>query len=253
MTELERTLRELAEELQFPPTPNLAAAVEQRLLAERPVRALRKRRVAVALAVALMLPAAAVAAVPSIRYAVLELLGIRGVQIVRTPSLPALPPAGKLNLGRPITLTRAERLVRFRVLTPHIAELGAPNEADYRPFPTGGALSLVYRARADIPRSPFTKRGLLLTEFLGTDAPLFARKFVTAGTSIEPVSVNGQAGVWLAGRPHEFAYLDEHGQTQTESLRLAGNTLLWERGRLTLQLEGAISKTAALRIAGSVR
>jgi hypothetical protein len=117
----------------------------------------------------------------------------------------------------------------------------------------GGALSLVYRARAGISRSPFTQRGLLLTEFLGADAPVFARKFLGAGTSIESVNVDGQAGVWLAGRPHEFAYLDEHGQIQMESLRLAANTLLWERGRVTLRLEGAISKSAALRIANSVR
>jgi hypothetical protein len=253
VTELERTLRELAQELDYPQTPSLAAAVEQRLRAEHPARPLRKRRLAVALAVAFVLPTAAFAAVPSIRDAVLELFGSRGVQIVRTPSLLPLPPAAKLELGRPITLTRAQSLLGFRVLSPHIGELGAPDEAYYRPFPAGGALSLVYRARAGIPRSPFTTRGLLLTEFRGTDAPVFARKFVGAGTSIEPVSVNGQAGVWLAGRPHEFAYLDEHGQTQTESLRLAGNTLLWVRGRLTLRLEGANSKATALGIARSVR
>jgi hypothetical protein len=138
-------------------------------------------------------------------------------------------------------------------LFPHVAELGAPDEVYYRRSPAGGALSFVYRARAGIPRSSITHRGLVLTEFLGTDAPLFARKFVGPGTSIESVTVTGQAGVWLAGRPHEFAYVDEHGQTQVESLRLAGNTMLWERDSLTLRLEGAISKRAALRIASSVR
>jgi hypothetical protein len=231
----------------------LAAAVEQRLRAERPGRPLRKRRLAVALAVALIVPVAAFATVPSLRHAVLDVLGARGVQIVRTTSLPPLPPGGRLELGEPTSLTRAGGLVRFRVLAPHIGELGAADEAYYRPLPAGGALSLVYRPRADLPRSPFTKRGLLLTEFLGSDAPLFARKFAGAGTSVEPVSVNGRAGVWLAGRPHEFAYVDERGQTEMETIRLAGNTLVWERGRLTLRLEGAISKGAALRIARSVR
>ncbi len=253
VTELERVLHELARELAYPPTPSVAAAVEQQVRAERPIRPLWKRRLAVALAVALLLPPAAVAAIPSIRHAVLELLGIRGVQIVRTPRIRPLPRAGQLDLGRPITLTRAAGMLRFRAVAPHIAEIGAPDEAYYRPLPAGGALSLVYRARPGTPRSPYTHRGLLLTEFLGTDAPLFARKFVGPGTSVEPVRVNGQAGVWLSGRPHEFGYLDQHGQARTETLRLAGNTLLWERGRVTVRLEGAISRTAALRIARSVR
>jgi hypothetical protein len=253
VTELQRTLSKLARGLEYPPTPAVAAAVEHRLRAERPARPIRKRRVAIALVVALVLPTAPVAAVPSIRHAFLELLGIRDVQIVRTSSLPPLPSAGKLELGQPSTLERAARLASFKLLVPHIAELGTPDELYYRRSPVGGELSFVYRARAGIPRSSFTHRGLVLSEFLGTDAPVFARKFAGPGTSVESVTVAGQAGVWLAGAPHEFGYIDAHGQTQVESLRLAGNTLLWPRGRVTLRLEGAISKRAALRIASSVR
>lgn len=92
----------------------------------------------------------------------------------------------------------------------------------------------------------------MLTQFRGTDASRFAGKFVGAGTSFETLRVHGEHGARLAGRPHQFGYLDARGHIRTESLRLAGNTLLWQRGPLTLRLEGAISKAAALRIAHTV-
>jgi hypothetical protein len=40
---------------------------------------------------------------------------------------------------------------------------------------------------------------------------------------------------------------------RNEELRLAGNTLLWVQGDLTLRLEIAGSREDALRIAGSMR
>ncbi|MBA2637949.1 MAG: hypothetical protein H0U79_06990 [Solirubrobacterales bacterium] len=210
------------------------------------------RRFVVAAAVILLLPAAAVAAVPSARDAVLEALGIQGVKILRTPEVVPLSPGRRLDLGQRLPTASAASRVTFQVVAPDTGVLGAPEEVYYRPSPPGGALSFVYRVRAGIPRSPLTRRGLVLTQFQGTDASLFAAKFVGAGTSVETVRVLGERGVWLAGRPHQFGYVDVRGRTRTEKLRLAGNTLLWQRGRLTLRLEGAISKVAALRIAGTV-
>jgi hypothetical protein len=252
MSDLDRVLRELAGDLEHPPTPGLADAVARRLRAERPRRAIRTRRLVIALAVALLVPAAAVAAVRPVRDAVLELLGIKGVQIVRTSTLPPIHPGRPQGLGRRVALVQALSLVDFPAVTPHVAQLGAPDEVYYRALPAGGAISLVYRARAGSSRSAFTQDRLLLTEFRGAQAPLFVRKFVGPGTSVRRVRVHGGAGVWLYGRPHEFAYVDAHGETQVETLQLAGNTLLWERGPLTLRLEGAVSPAAALRIARSL-
>ena len=93
----------------------------------------------------------------------------------------------------------------------------------------------------------------MLTQFRGGDANAYAGKLAGMGTTVEPVVVDGRRGAWLAGEPHQFFYTDAGGQVRTETLRLAGNTLLWQRGPLTLRLEGVVSKAAALRIARSVR
>ena len=58
--------------------------------------------------------------------------------------------------------------------------------------------------------------------------------------------------LWIEGEPHLFFYRDRDGQVRDESVRLAGNVLLWERGELTLRLEGAIARDEAIRIAASV-
>jgi hypothetical protein len=252
MTELERELRELGREFEYPPTPDLADAVGARLRAQRPRRALRTRRIAIAAALALLLPAGAAAAVPDFRDALLETLGIKGVKIERSPTPLPRTPAGELDLGRRIEGSRAAALVDFDPAVPALRELGEP-DAYHRSSPPGGALSFVYRAGAGGARSAITHDRLVLTEFRGDDSFLFARKVTGPGTTVRSIRVDGERGVWLAGEPHSFVYRDARGQFVTETLRLAGDTLLWQRGPLTLRLEGASSLAAALRVARSVR
>jgi hypothetical protein len=197
----------------------------------------------------LLTPAGAIAAVPEVRETVRNVLGIKGVSIERAPSPLAVSPEGQLALGKRIAPAVAERRVAFGVVTLAPRALGAPDETYYRPFPPGGALSLVYRSKASA-RSDRPIRGrLVLTEFLGATVRV-VRKFVAPGTSVEVVSVAGERGVWFSGRPHYFGYLDAHGRLR--GIRLVGNTLLWQRGPLTLRLEGASSRTSALRLAVGV-
>jgi len=72
-------------------------------------------------------------------------------------------------------------------------------------------------------------------------------------TRIERLRVNGGPGFWISGRPHSHAYVDARGVVREDTLRLAGDTLLWQRGAVTMRLEGAGSKAEALKIARSVR
>jgi hypothetical protein len=71
---------------------------------------------------------------------------------------------------------------------------------------------------------------------------------------VETVTVTGGApGIFLSGGPHVVFYRDPGGEIRDETLRLAGNTLLWERGELLLRLESALRLEDALRVARSAQ
>jgi hypothetical protein len=119
--------------------------------------------------------------------------------------------------------------------------------------PPGGRVAFAYRPRRGLPRAPGTQAGLLVTEFRGRQTTTLIQKTLGPGTTAEPVSVDGDRGLWISGRPHEFAYEDSQGVVHAETLRLAGNTLLWRHGDVLLRLEANLSKAAALRIARGLR
>jgi hypothetical protein len=58
---------------------------------------------------------------------------------------------------------------------------------------------------------------------------------------------------YLAGQPHQFFFRDPAGNLQPETLRLAGNTLLWEDAGVTYRLEAEVSLEEAVRIASTLR
>jgi hypothetical protein len=118
--------------------------------------------------------------------------------------------------------------------------------------PPGGRVDLVWRARPGLPASAFTDAGLLITEFKGEPTPEFIKKVAVAG-QVEFVEVGGEPAYWFSGEPHFFTYRDNTGTLREEQTRLAGNTLIWQRGELTLRLEGELSKEEAIRIATSMR
>jgi hypothetical protein len=270
LPDLERALADLAADLEFPPTPDLAAAVGARLdeaPAGAPARARRRgwpiglsgwRRLAVAGLVAVLLAAAVLVASPGTREAVARRLGLRGVGVeLGGPPPPTVTtrPGERLDLGlgQRVTLEEARRRVGFPVLVPGAAGFRQPaavyvNEA----VPVGGRVDLVYRARPGLPASPFTDVGLLVTEFRGQPTPDFIKKVARAGL-VEEVTVDGQPGYWFSGEPHFFTYLDATGQVRDEQTRLAGNTLIWQRGDLTLRIEGEITRQEALALARSMR
>jgi hypothetical protein len=245
MPELELALADLGRQIEFPPTPDLAPRVRERL-AERPAgRDGLMRRRGLALAFALLAVAvAAVMAVPQTRAAILEFFHLRGVTIERVGELPTVPlqrDFNKLFLGEKVSLDEARERADFEVVVP--GALGDPDGVYFQVSPPGGMVSLVY-GTPEHPRA-------LLTEFRGTVDEVIFKK-VAVGTQIHPVSVNGEPGFFLSGKPHDFSYLDRHREFRQEIVRLAGNTLLWERGALTLRLEADIDQQEALKIARSV-
>src|SRR5512132_730033 len=271
--DLEGALADLAAALEFPPTPDLAGAVATRLAeapAAGPTRARGRgrpagfgrltgwRRLAVAGLVAALLAAAVLVASPGTREAVARRLGLRGVGVeLGGPPPPTVTtrPGERLDLGlgERVTLEEARRRVGFPVLVPGAAGFRQPAAVFVNEnVPPGGRVDLVYRARPGLPASPFTDAGLLVTEFRGQPSPLFLKKLAVAGM-VEEVTVGGEPGYWFSGEPHFFTYEDAGGNVREEQTRLAGNTLVWQRGDLTLRLEGEITRQEALAIAESMR
>ncbi|SRR6266545_1889810 len=265
--ELERALADLGAHLEQPPAPALAEAVMARI-AERPAAAVRRvrlprvrlprrgwRRLAVAALALLVLATGIVVATPSAREAVARRLGLLGVEIhlggpAPTATTAARGAAVSVGLGRRVTLEQARAAVGFPLLVPTAPGFERPDAVYLSDDVPGGRVDLVYGPRPGLPASPFTDAGLLITEFQAT--PLLG-KFVKSATQLEAVVVAGERGYWLGGEPHELVYQDRNGSLREESARLAGSTLVWNHGALTLRLEGQVSKQEALRLARSMR
>ncbi len=77
-------------------------------------------------------------------------------------------------------------------------------------------------------------------------------KQVGLGTSISAVDVEGHDGLWLDGDPHAIAHLDADGEVVHDTLRRAGDVLLWTSGDVTYRVEGLRSLEEALVVAASL-
>ena len=237
MSELETRLAELR--VEWPPEPDVAARVRTRLEAEpRP----RRFRPVWAVALAILVLGGGVAAVPSARSAVLRWLGIEGVRIQRVPEAPTpapTTPPPALDLGERTTLASGTLVPRA---------LGRPAAV----YADGDHVTLLYRPRRGLPESAQTGAGALLSQFPGRTHPQLIRKLAGPGTTIERVRVDGEPGYWLGGDVHSLIYEHPSGDIRESPMRLAGPTLVWRHGELTLRLEADVTKSRALAIARSV-
>ena len=271
--ELEAVLRDAGAHIDYPPTVDLVPAVRARLeqrvglwqLFSSPRYALVP-----ALVTLVILSVATVAFTPAGARAA-EVLGLRGILIFRTtetlpPATPrpspsstaSVPPGGVLSDAVKVaSVDAASAQVGFTVIVP--SALGTPDEVYVR---TGGPdpqAFLVYKPRPAssalpaIPQSAQTGVGVLITEVRGSFDAQFIGKFAGANTKVEQLTVNGVSGVWIEGAPHQLFYRRLNGEIVPDTLRLAGNVLLWNDGAILLRIEAEIPKDAALRIAASMR
>ena len=260
-------LREVGAALAYPGA-DVAAAVQVRLAEEPPSRrrslpwtSWRWRssrpwlwRVAVAGLAVVMATGAVLAASPGVRHAVADWLGLRGVDIrYRDPSQPPPPLGSTLSLGERVDVAQARRGLSFSPLLPPAGGLGTPDELYLSPFPKGGRLTVVYRARDGLPVAGPGGEGLLLTQFRGGVADVAIRKLLGGGVRMEQATVAGGPGYWFEGTPHQLFFADADGQFHEDRSRLAGNTLVWVQGDLTLRLESALSRDDSIRLAESLR
>jgi hypothetical protein len=222
MSELEPALRELAGDIAWPATPEVASRLE--------LEPRRPRRRAALVAIALVLAAGAVAlAVPQARSAILRFFHVGGVAVERVETLPhgAALPLGA-DLGRPVTQTEAARVLGEPFALPDVA----------------GARPALYERHGVVSALLPGQKPVLLSE-LGSAGLL--KKLTVGSTTVEIVVVApGVEGLWLSGGEHVF-----FGPRLPP--RLAGDVLLFERRGLTYRLEGrSLAKARALALAREI-
>ena len=256
----------------------------------RPAQLLGRRSLALAVLAALIAIVLVLAASPGARQALAGRIGLPGILIKHVPAAPGPPatataaptpvtpspsPAGagiataplptpvplaspvastlgaQLDLGEPTTLAAAQARAGFHVLVPQT--LGTPDEVYVAEPPPGGEVTLVYRSRPDLPSTRETGVGALLGQFRGTVQAGLFQKLLGPDSQVVATTVAGQPGYWITGSPHLFLYQDPNGVVRQESIRLAGNTLIWEQGGITFRLESALDEEGALKVAESVR
>lgn len=249
MTALERALARLGDQLAFPEAPDVSGRVLARIAAE-PAKPRRGRSALVIALAALALAVAAAMAVPQARTAILELFRLRGATVQRVESLPRVPPASEnaLDLGQPLPGARTDVKIP-EVLVP--AALGPPDATYTSDEPYGMRLTLVYEPGPDIPESPYSGVGILVSEWVGEGATRYVEKLAGAGTRIERLQVGRYPAIWLEGGPH-VVFFDNEGRVFDDQGRLAGNTLLVERNDVLVRIEGEISRERAVEIAESL-
>jgi hypothetical protein len=247
LTDLDVALDRLGRTIEWPETPELAAAVRARLAPRR--RILERPVVVVAVAVAAIAAAGVLAASESARSALLELLHIPGVEISYAEELPAVRfRLGEDTLGRRVSLTGAEELTPFELLVPTLDGLDEPDRVYYRESPPGDMVTLVYEVDGGNAR-------LLLSQWYGSTAPFFY-KVLTGDTPARRVGVGAVPGLWISGGLHvvaTFSYRSPDGEYRQESPALAGNVLLWEDLGVSYRLEADVPLREALKIARSLR
>jgi hypothetical protein len=255
--ELEATLGEIGGRLDYPDA-NVWPAVRERIARQRAAPwwsrfELRFATLAPAAATLAVLFVVALLLTPSVAAWAAETLGLPGAQIFRvraTPSPAVQPQPAPTFAGQRVgTLAAASAIAGFQVRAP--AELGDPDAIYVETAPV--RVTLVYRQVKGIPVSPLAGVSALVVEVRGRFDQTVIGKSAGPETHVESVPIAGSFGYWLTGQPHQVFYFDASGGFQQETLRLAGNTLLWEQSGVTYRLEADVSKEEAVRIASTTR
>ena len=230
MADLEQRLRALGSDVPWPPTPDVAAAVEARVArAPQPRRRRIRRPVLVAACAALLIPSAAMA-IPPVREEILDWLGVGGVEVRRSADPPPARFPDLADLGPRVRLAPG---------TPTVTALGAPDEVRSRERVT----TQIYGGR---PR-------ILLAVVRGELDSTLVRKTVRPGDPVREVRIRGARGVALPGSAHTVLYTAPGGDVQPVTPRLAGPTVVWSRAGTVYRLEADVPLARALALARSVR
>lgn len=270
MIDLERSLGELADRLEIPNGDWMVGDVVRRI-GEPPRRPAigRLPRLAGALVAVVVV---GLVVLPGPRHAVARWLGFDSVRIEPGVTVPptttgstttlASPtaPGGSvvepttvvvpdLGLGSSVSIEQAK--LATGLLDPTPALLGDPQSVHVVQPPATGQIVLVYSPSALVPQSTVIGAGALVSVMPAQIEQGFFQKTLGSTSTVRPVDVDDDVGYWIEGSPHQLLF-DFGDQIQQDTLRLATNTLLWQRGDYVYRIEADIDLETALRIAKSI-
>jgi hypothetical protein len=261
--DLERALSDLAPQVAFPPTPDLAGTIRAHIAAHpEPARSgwrwpalLQPRRVAIALLGLLVVFGAVLVFSPGLRTSIAKRLGVHGIEIIfveETPTPQATPVGATLLLGEPMTLTEAQSRIDYVIQIP--TALGAPDEVYLRQLTSGPMVSLLYRPRSDLPEARETGVGALLMQFPAESDTGDIAKRVSLGMGyVTEVDINGHPGYWVTGQTELVIDQDPSAGWQEIAGRPSADVLIWEQDGMTYRFEADVSMADAIRIAESLQ
>jgi hypothetical protein len=245
---LEHDLRTLAEA--FPETPALAQSV---LTAVGRASARRRRRRlagAFAFALVLLVPATALAVSPDLRQRVLDTFGLRSVRIERVAQLPSVAAdARRLELGTRVSLQRAQAALGARVRPP--GALGAPDAIFEDRLQRGVDVTFLYEPRTVAERLGPRER-VLVSTVRGTLDKQVLGKTLAQATRVKRLRIDGGPALLVTGAPHIVVLFRRGNALDATSTRLAGTTLLWQKGDLLVRVEGDLPESRLVAIARSL-
>ena len=238
---LDTALVDLADNLAFPPTPDLRRAVVTRL-SQTPRRswmpALWPRALVLGVGAALLVAGAVMAA----------LLVLPGLRLTFTPALPTGPVpvdplATRLALGERVSVDSVDGPVPL--------VLGEPDEA--YSSRSGEVISLVYASGDELPELAGSGIGLLVQQINGSlERDRIEKLIVEVGATVTVTDVDGASGFWIQGPPHLIRYRGPSGEERAELTRLAGDTLVWQSGHVLYRIESGLGLQETRRIAESI-
>ena len=270
MIDLERSLGELADRLEIPNGDWVVSDVVRRIgePSRRPAIG-RAPRLAGAL---IALVVVAIVALPGPRHAVARWLGFDSVRIepgVTVPStssastptsgassvptgsvvVPTTLPVPDLGLGPSLSIEKAKSTTGLPDPTPSL--LGDPQSIHVVQPPATGQIVLVYSPSALVPESAVIGAGALVSVMPAHIDEGFFQKTLGSTSTVRHADVDGNVGYWIEGSPHQLLF-DFGDQIQPDTLRLATNTLLWQRGDYVYRIEAYVDLETAIRIAKSI-
>jgi hypothetical protein len=268
---LESRLQTLAGDFPYPPTPDIAGKVVQRLSQEsrreprERHRTIRQRILAGSVLILILLIASL--AVPSVRAAVIEFLQVGVIRIFfiePTPTSTPTPLSGALSLLTPLpeqtpkSSPTPEDLISLAQIAGETTLETAISRADYElrlpSYPLDlGMPDRVFLQDANgtmvifVWTAPGDPQKVRLILFQIPPGSWAGEKW--APSFVEETLVSGQAAVWAEG-----PYVLRLTNGEMDLIRLvAGHSLVWEESGITYRLESELSLQAAVKIAESLK